>query len=89
MLNRAYWGHGYATEAVLAILDFGFQKLGARRISAWCHAANLASGRVLAKAGLHLERRYQDIEPKSGQLTERLEYAVCLEQWQTCSSEVE
>jgi [ribosomal protein S5]-alanine N-acetyltransferase len=80
-LNRAYWGRGYATEAAIEIVIFGFHELGAHRISAWCYEANQSSARVLAKAGLQFARRYQDVEPKSGQLAACVEYAVLLDEW--------
>lgn len=51
-LMRSEWGKGYATEAVQAILQFGFGKLGLKYINAAHHADNRASGRVLEKAGL-------------------------------------
>ena len=76
MLNRAWWGRGYATEAVRAIVDLGFRVLGGQRISAWCHAENLASARVLEKAGLSFQRRYEHVEPKSRQTVDCVEYAV-------------
>ena len=51
-LGRPYWGHGYCTEAVRAVLDFGFGQLGLNRIFACHFARNPASGRVMQKAGL-------------------------------------
>ena len=51
------------------------------RISAWCWSENGASARVLAKAGLRFARRYQDIEPKSGQPADCLEYALRATEW--------
>jgi len=76
MVNRRYWGKGYATEAVLRILDFGFAELHGRRISAWCFEENRASARVLEKAGLRFERRYFDSELLSGRGTTCLEFSV-------------
>jgi RimJ/RimL family protein N-acetyltransferase len=81
MLNRAYWGQGYATEAARAIVSFGFTALGGRRISAWCYADNQASARVLEKAGLRFERRFSTIETKSGRAVECLEYALSADAW--------
>ena len=50
-LGRAFWGQGYATEALAAVRDFWFDRVD----GAWlgcCHAAaNPASGRVMEKAG--------------------------------------
>ena len=52
-LSRVYWGQGYATEAVRALLALGFAELGVERISADVEPANPASVRVLEKAGMH------------------------------------
>ena len=35
--TKEFWGQGYATEAVKAIVSFGFQELGLHRIFATCH----------------------------------------------------
>jgi RimJ/RimL family protein N-acetyltransferase len=54
---KAHWGRGFATEAALASLDYGFRTLGLGRIIARAEPANAASLRVLAKIGLQFERR--------------------------------
>jgi [ribosomal protein S5]-alanine N-acetyltransferase len=54
-LNRRHWGRGYATEAARALLGFGFEQLDLHRIYAKCHPENLASQRVLEKAGMRHE----------------------------------
>ncbi len=46
------WGHGYATEAAAAMLDFARDTLGMRRAVATCRPQNAGSIRVLEKAGL-------------------------------------
>ena len=46
------WGRGYATEGARALLRHGFAELGLARIIGLTHPDNLASQRVLAKAGL-------------------------------------
>ena len=49
--GRAFWGKGYATEALCAVRDFWFKEVGGPWL-ACCHAtANPASGRVMEKAG--------------------------------------
>jgi ribosomal-protein-alanine N-acetyltransferase len=50
-LGRPYWGHGYATEAVVRLIRFAFEDLGAQRLTAGWFADNPASGRVLEKLG--------------------------------------
>lgn len=56
-LSRRYWGQGYMTEAVQAILAFGFRTLHAQRIFAECQPPNIASARVMEKAGMRYEGR--------------------------------
>ncbi len=55
VLNRRYWGYGYATEAAMALIHFGFSKLKLHRIWATCDTRNRASARVLEKAGMKRE----------------------------------
>jgi RimJ/RimL family protein N-acetyltransferase len=53
--NRDYWGKGYATETVKALVTFGFTKLKLHRLWATCDNRNKGSIRVLEKAGLRFE----------------------------------
>ena len=53
--GRDYWGQGFCTEAVGAVLDYGFENLGLHRIFAQHIARNGASARVLEKAGFSKE----------------------------------
>lgn len=62
MLNSAEWGKGYATEALSAAIAFMHDTLGGEAIWAHCFAANLASERVMQKAGMHFVRDYIDEE---------------------------
>jgi len=54
-LNRRYWGRGYATETVRALIKYGFQELVLRRIFGLCVPENVASRRVMEKAGMQAE----------------------------------
>jgi RimJ/RimL family protein N-acetyltransferase len=49
-LGRAYWGQGYATEAVRAMIDDA-RALRLHALEAFTFVDNPASARVLAKAG--------------------------------------
>lgn len=46
------WGHGYATEAAKAILDYGFKMCALDEILAWTVPANIRSIRVMEKIGM-------------------------------------
>lgn len=56
LLDPAFAGHGYATEAARAAVDHAFTDLGVRRITAGCFADNHASVRVLEKLGMRREQ---------------------------------
>ncbi len=61
VVARAYWGRGYATEALSVLVDWALAQPGIWRASAVCDVENLASARVMEKAGMTLEgilRRY-------------------------------
>ena len=71
-LSRAYWNRGIMSEALLAMLEYGFTKLNLNRIEAQHESDNPASGRVMLHAGMrhegHLRQRlynkgrYVDVE---------------------------
>ena len=50
-IGKPYWGNGYCTEAMAAIVEFGFARLGIRKVFAEHFADNPASGRILEKLG--------------------------------------
>lgn len=55
VFNRAYQGRGYATEAANAVIAYGFNTRGARRIVAMCNPLNTASWRLLERLGMRRE----------------------------------
>lgn len=54
-LKRSAWGRGLATEGSRALIQAGFRRWGCSKISARTLVGNLASQRVMAKAGLVYE----------------------------------
>lgn len=58
-LRRAVWGQGYATEGACALIRYGFSRPGVQRVVASTYQDNLASRRVMEKAGLVLVRTYR------------------------------
>jgi [ribosomal protein S5]-alanine N-acetyltransferase len=54
-LARDAWGQGFATEAARAFVDRAIFLPSILRVQAYCDVENLASARVLEKAGLTLE----------------------------------
>lgn len=58
-LRRAFWGQGYATEGACALIRLGFTELGVQHVVATTYQDNLASRRVMEKAGLSLVRTFR------------------------------
>lgn len=60
VLSKKYWNHGFMTEALHAVLDYLFNRVGFHRIHLLHHVDNLASGRVMQKNGLKYEGIIRD-----------------------------
>jgi len=54
-LIRAAWGHGYATEAANAALDFAFETLGAPEVVSFTVPANTRSRAVMERLGMRYD----------------------------------
>lgn len=54
-IGEDYWGKGFATEAVFAVLRFGFKETGLDLVSAYCYPFNERSKRVIEKCGFQYE----------------------------------
>ncbi|MCZ7641306.1 MAG: GNAT family N-acetyltransferase [Verrucomicrobia bacterium] len=54
-IGVAWWGRGFALEATVALVDYGFRHWGLNRIRAGHFVRNPASGRVLERAGFRRE----------------------------------
>lgn len=81
MLGQDFWGKGFGTEAVKAVLDYAFARCGAEEVTADHFAENTASGAVMKKAGMLL----QDIIPqkyeKGGRFHDAHQYRITRTQW--------
>jgi RimJ/RimL family protein N-acetyltransferase len=56
VLTRHAWGHGYATEAARAVLEWTWGSLATERLISIIAPANAASIRVAERLGLEFER---------------------------------
>jgi RimJ/RimL family protein N-acetyltransferase len=62
-LGRPYWRRGYAREAVAAMIDYGFRRLGLTTIRAYTDPGNAASQQVLRHCGLSPAGEIELAEP--------------------------
>jgi RimJ/RimL family protein N-acetyltransferase len=74
-LGEPFWGRGIATDALRALTEFAIVTHGLTRVYAVPFASNLASCRVLEKAGYVLEGRLRRSAVKDGSIIDQLQYA--------------
>jgi [ribosomal protein S5]-alanine N-acetyltransferase len=79
----AHWGSGYTTEAVLAIVDYGFRELALNRVHADCYTDNPASRRVLEKAGMAYEGCLRQHSFRLGRFADKLQFGMLRSEWET------
>ena len=82
VLDPAYTGAGYATEAVRGLLAHSFTTLGVRRVVATCFLANRTSWRLMERVGMRREgHAIANALHRSGQWLDTLTYAVLATEW--------
>jgi RimJ/RimL family protein N-acetyltransferase len=77
-LGEAFWGRGITSEALRAVTQYAVQTHQLTRVFAVPFEWNLASFRVLEKAGYTLEARLRRSAIKDGQVVDQLLYAYVL-----------
>ena len=75
-LARPYWGQGIMSEAVRAMVDFGFKRMDLNRIEADADERNPASARVLAKIGFRREGVQQEQFYENGEFHNLLLFSL-------------
>lgn len=75
-LAQPFWGQGIATNAIKQMVDYGFKTFNINRIYARPYGNNMASQKVLQKAGFILEATLQKTIFKNNELLDELIYAV-------------
>jgi RimJ/RimL family protein N-acetyltransferase len=75
-IHKDQWGQGYATEAFKCLIAFGFHDLGLHRIEAGCAIENIASSKVIQKAGLTLEGINRKLLPHQGGWLDCYSFAI-------------
>ena len=81
-LATALWGGGLMTEAVRAVVDYGFAACGLRRVVAEADVRNVGSWRVMERAGLRREALLPAHRVlRHGEHADIVRYAQSREQW--------
>ena len=80
-LSRAFWGKGIMTEAMSAILTFGFSELGLHRIEAIIDIANERSKNLLLKLGFTYEGNLRQRFPFRGKFEDEHYFGLLNDEW--------
>ncbi len=80
-IGRAFWSHGYCTEAAQVVVHYGFSVLGLHRIQGKRLTRNPASGRVMEKLGMRHEGRLRGHTRKWDVFEDVEVYGILCEAW--------
>ncbi len=82
-LASEWWGQGVMTEALTAILTFGFTRMGLHSVEAQIHPANAASRRVLEKLGFVQEGYFREnyYESADDEFTDTAVFSLLYSAW--------
>lgn len=86
MFAKDWWGKGYATEAMTAVLNFAVEKMGIKKITADHFAGNDASGAVMRKLGMTHIGTVKDKYEKHGHKVDAELYELVLDQTEELSA---
>ena len=85
-LDDAAWGHGYATEAARALLQWAFDTLDLNRVQAETDTRNAASARVLEKLGFVREGTLREDCVVNGEVSDSWVYGLIRREWRPSSA---
>ncbi|MFP3887923.1 GNAT family protein [Priestia filamentosa] len=75
-LNRDYWGHGIASEALEAVIRYGFKDLKFQRIEALVEPPNILSQKLIEKKGFIREGLLRNYEFTCGKFDDLYMYSL-------------
>lgn len=59
-IARAFWGRGFASEALRCVLEYLISQEGIHAVTAWCASENTGSAKTMRKAGMRLRHEDKD-----------------------------
>jgi len=80
-LGKSWWGNGYASEALRAVIKYVFEVVGLNRLWASYDSRNPNSGKVMKKAGMLYEGTLRQCKVRRGELADSVRYAILAEDY--------
>jgi RimJ/RimL family protein N-acetyltransferase len=78
-IYKEHWNNGFGTEALKAMIAFGFNTVKLHRISAGCDIDNYASKTIMEKAGMRFESYWRRDRKRNNKWTDGLGFAILAE----------
>jgi [ribosomal protein S5]-alanine N-acetyltransferase len=82
ILNRRFWGNGFITEALTALVGFAFEKMNLHRIEADIDPRNAASRRVVERLGFQKEGHLRERWIVGDEIQDTLFYGLLRSDWE-------
>jgi len=78
IVSKAFWGDGYAQEAMEAVVDHAAQAMKLRRLTARTHLGNFRSVKLLEKLGFRQEGLLRGYVDRDGERRDCLMFGLLL-----------
>lgn len=80
-LGKAWWHHGYMSEALAAVIEFFFTQVGINRIESRHDPNNPNSGGVMKKCGMKYEGTLRQADVSNKGIVDACMYSILREEW--------
>lgn len=84
-LSKDYWGQGIASEALAAVIQYGFEQLNLQRIQALIEPPNIPSQKLVKKNGFIKEGLLRNYEFTGGKFDDLFMYSLLKQDFDTGS----
>ncbi|KLU65770.1 putative ribosomal N-acetyltransferase YdaF [Desulfosporosinus acididurans] len=80
-IGQSFWGNGYASEALKALIEYAFRNVGINRVQAFHRSKNILSGKVLQKSGMKYEGTLRQYLIHKDEFDDCIMYAIIRDDW--------
>lgn len=80
-IGTSYWGQGFTSEAVSAVIDWAFDKYSLAKVHARSDVRNVGSQRVMEKAGMAREGVLRSQAKRRGIRVDYVYYGILRQEW--------
>jgi len=87
-LGKKWWKKGYMSEALSEIVRFCFEELKVHRVASHHFHPNIASGKVMQKAGLKYEGRRKEHYKKGDEFFDIIDYGLIRSEWDVLETNI-